>query len=111
MGSAIPPVIKIRKFFLFDRIFRALASASGAITTSAKSFAIWLAVFSKITSFSAITPPKALTGSHVKAFKYASLRLSPMATPHGLACLIIAHAGLTNSETNSNAAFVSLRLL
>ena len=38
-------------------------------------------------------PPNALTGSQALALTYASVMSSPTATPHGLACFTITHAG------------------
>ena len=48
-----------------------------------------------------LTEPKAETGSQISAFEYASRQSVPSATPHGLACLMIAQAGAENSATNS----------
>ncbi len=56
-------------------------------------------------------PPKALTGSQRRARSQASAREAAVATPQGLACLMMATAGLSNSATHSKAASVSPRLL
>ena len=82
--------------------------------TSVNIFEISLAVSLSNSLFNAIIPPNADTESHLKAFLYAEFKLSPVATPHGFACLIIATADFklgSNSETNSNAALVSFMLL
>ena len=58
-------------------------------------------------------PPNALVVSHENAFVYASHSDTPLATPQGLACLIIATLGvfLSNSLINCRAASESLILL
>ena len=45
----------------------------------------------------ATTPPYAETGSHSKALRYAASMSSPLAMPHGLACLMIATVGSVKS--------------
>ena len=58
-----------------------------------------------------ITPPKGACLSVSNAFSHASLKLSPSSaqpTPQGLVCLSIATVGLTNSETNCEAAAISI---
>ena len=43
--------------------------------------------------FAAMTPPKAETGSQACALVYASTTSTPIATPQGLACLMMATQG------------------
>ena len=100
-----------RKFGFAAMIAFASSSASGAITTSVKIWVISSASLPSKVRFSAIIPPKAETGSDAKAAFQTSVRSSPLATPQGLACLMIAIEGASNSETSSKAASVSLILL
>ena len=113
-GSARPPVVSnLRFFFLANTSFASL-SASGAMTTSVRMPVIASAVAPSIGWFKAIIPPNALVRSQSKARLYASASVGATARPHGLACLIIAHAGPfsgENSLTSSKAASVSLMLL
>ena len=107
-------MIKTLRFFLAASIVFASSVISGAIITSVNISDIFLAVVSSSFLFRAIIPPNAETESHLRALVYASKRFSPFATPQGFACLIIAAAKSSsgsNSETSSNAAFVSLILL
>ena len=90
-GSGRPPVTSRRRFFFVakhrarlvvdggrdDHLQeqrrpspRAVAASSGRLT--------------------ATMPPKALTGSQAQRLAQASVRVAPMATPHGLACLMMA---------------------
>ena len=72
---------------------------------------IFFAISSFIGLLSATIPPKELVGSVLKALSHASEIFFCSETPQGLACLIIATAGLENSFTNSKAASESLKLL
>ena len=56
-------------------------------------------------------PPKAEVGSVFSAFAYAVAQSSATATPHGLACLTITHAGAAKLLTHSHAASASAMLL
>src|SRR6056300_561842 len=105
------PVINSRKLGFAAIIALASSLASGAITTSVKMMATAVAVSASSGRFMAMMPPKALIGSAANAVCHAVARLSPLATPHGLACLIMAMVGLSNSAASSNAASVSLMLL
>ena len=60
-----------------------------------------------IPRFAAITLPKAETGSHSWARRWASAMSAPTAMPHGLACLMIATAGSAKSFAARRAASVS----
>jgi len=89
------------------RISDAAGSASGAITTSTKICAIASAVAASSARLTATMPPQALTGSPASALSQAARKLAPIAATHGLACLMIATAGVANSATSSKAASVS----
>ena len=59
-------------------------------------------------------PPKAEVESVLNAFSYASCAVTPMATPHGLACLMMTQAAPlagSNDFTHSHAASASAMLL
>ena len=60
--------------------------------------------------FTATMPPKALTGSQAWARSYAVVMSPATATPHGLACLTITHAGSAKRCTSRHAASASYRL-
>ena len=85
----------------------ALASslASGATITSVKILTISRAASASSVRLSATMPPKALTGSQASALRVGLARaIAPIATPHGLACLMMATAALalgSNSATSS----------
>ena len=55
----------------------------------------------------AITPPNAETGSQACALRCASATSAPTAMPHGLACLMIATAGLVEVVAARQAASAS----
>ena len=55
----------------------------------------------------AITPPKALTGSHSWALRCAVATSVATAMPQGLACLMIATAGSSKSYAARRAASAS----
>ena len=55
-------------------------------------------------------PPNALIGSQAWARSYAVAMSSKTATPHGLACFTITHAGRSKRCTSRHAASVSNRL-
>ena len=67
-GSANPPVIKILRFFLLERIFFASSLIDGAMITSVNISEISFAVSPSNFWFNAIIPPKADTESHLNAF-------------------------------------------
>ena len=56
-------------------------------------------------------PPNAEVGSVLKARSYAEPIESDSATPHGLACLTMTHAGSSKALTHSQAASASTILL
>ena len=59
----------------------------------------------------AIIPPNAEVGSVLYALLYASLIFLPSATPQGLACFTITHAGFLNCFTQESALSESTILL
>ena len=82
----------------------ASADASGAMMTSVKTFTISVATSASIGRLRATMPPKADTVSHRNARRYASASEPATATPHGLACLMMATAAVSagsNSATSS----------
>ncbi len=79
--------------------------------TSVRIVAIFSAAAASSVRFTATMPPNAETGSQRSARSHASASVAALATPHGLACLMIATVGASNSATHSNAASVSFRLL
>ena len=111
LRSGMSPVINSRRLGFAAIMALALSLASGAITTSVKMLATTVAVSASSGRFMAMMPPKALIGSAANAVCHAATRFSPLATPQGLACLIMAIVGLSNSATSSKAASVSLMLL
>ena len=109
--SDIAPVISNRRFGFSAMIAAASSSASGAMTTSVKIVVIFRAVSASSGRFIATIPPKADTGSHANALSHAAERVGAVATPHGLACLMMAMVGASNSLASWKAASVSFRLL
>src|SRR3954447_3591527 len=99
--------VNTRRFFFSLRIDSASSSMDGATMTSVNTAASASASPAGTVELSATTPPKALTGSHALALTYASVTLAPTATPQGLACLTITHAGLSRRCTSRHAASVS----
>ena len=77
-------------FFLFFKIFKEFFLNPLDIITSKKVLFNSIANFFEIIEFIAITPPKALTGSHIKAFLNDRRWFFSVETPHGFVCLIIA---------------------
>ena len=75
--------------------------------TSVNTSATWRAISTDTGRFAAITPPNAETGSQAWARACASATSPPTATPHGLACLMIATAGSSKSYAARRAASVS----
>ena len=65
-------------FLAAERMSRAAASNSGAITTSVNTSAICRASAAVTGPLAAITPPNAETGSQAFAFACASARSAPM---------------------------------
>ncbi|CAB4750308.1 unannotated protein [freshwater metagenome] len=83
--------MRIEGFFI--KISSAALSYSGAMITSVKTSETCVAIATVTVRFAAITPPKAETGSQACALVYASEISLPIATPHGLACLMMATHG------------------
>ena len=75
--------------------------------TSVKTSATCSAISLVTGRLAAITPPKAETGSQACARRCASATSAPTATPHGLACLMMATAGWSKSYAARRAASVS----
>jgi hypothetical protein len=80
--------------------------------TSVKMSRRFSAIFRVTVRLAAITPPNAETGSHSCARRCAEAMGSSalgaaIAMPHGLACLMIATAGLTMSKAARRAASAS----
>ena len=110
-GSGIPPVSSNRRFLRRATAAMAASSASGATITSVRIFAIFSAAGPSRGRFTATIPPNGETGSQRNARSQASASVAAEAMPHGLACLMIATVGASNSATHSKAASVSARLL
>ncbi len=68
-ASGRPPAVRRRRFFFALRILRASASASGAMMTSVKIFAISSAAAPSSVRLTAMMPPKALTESQASALR------------------------------------------
>ena len=66
-GSGSDPASSRRRFRRAAKSAMASSSASGAMTTSVKSSVIWRAVSTSSFWLTAMTPPKAETGSHCRA--------------------------------------------
>ena len=81
------------------------------MTTSTNCFATASAVGPSSGRLNAMIPPNAEVGSVLNARWYAVSVSAPSATPHGLACLMITHAGRSNVFTHSHAASASAMLL
>ena len=111
LRSGMSPVNNSRKLGFCAMISIASWLASGAMTTSVNRLATAPAVAASNVRFIATMPPKALTGSAANAVFQAVVKSAAVATPHGLACLMMAMVGSSNSATSSNAASVSLMLL
>ena len=105
------PVSNTRKFGFLAKMAAASSVTDGAIITSVKIDEISAAVSASNVWFIATMPPNALTGSADKASVQAACNVERLATPHGLACLIIAIVGALNSAAKRKAASVSLILL
>ena len=73
--------------------------------TSVKISATCRAISTETGRLTAITPPKAETGSHSWARRWASATSAPTAMPHGFACLMIATAGSSKSAAARRAAY------
>src|SRR5713101_8415488 len=100
-----------RKFFFAAKSALAFSSNPGAAIHSTNSFATSSAVAASTTRLNASTPPNAETGSHARAFKYASSSVFCSAVPQGLLCLMITVAGFSNSAARLRAASKSTKLL
>ena len=75
--------------------------------TSVNTSATCSAIANDTGRLTAMTPPKADTGSHPWALRCASATSSPEAMPQGLACLMIATVGAAKSLAARRAASVS----
>ncbi len=95
-------------FFFFVSSSTASSLKAGATTTSVKTSAICAAAAASISPLAAMTPPKALTGSHSWARRCASAIEAPTAMPQGLACLMIATHGSAKSCAALQAASASV---
>ena len=95
------------RFSFAHRISSASAENDGAITTSVKTLEIASAVSAPTSPLTATMPPNALTGSAAWARSWASATVGASATPQGLACFTITHAGRSNRLTSCHAASVS----
>ena len=82
-----------RRFFLRPRISSAPSLNDGATTHSTNRLDTASAVASSTGTVNEITEPNAETGSHASAFWYASSASAPVASPHGVVCLMIAQHG------------------
>src|SRR5882757_443054 len=79
--------------------------------TSVRIAPIFSAAAASRVRFTATIPPNGEIGSQRNAKSQASASEDALATPQGLACLMIATVGASNSATHSIAASVSFRLL
>ena len=89
----------------------ASSSIPVVIITSKNIFANSLAVFLSISRFNATIPPKLLIGSQFNALVKASQIFTPIAAPHGFACLTTHAKGSVNSLAILYAASPSFKLL
>ena len=102
-GSGMPPARSSRKLRLVPTAAMASSVASGAMITSVNTSMIFLAASASNVRFSATMPPKALVDRRERPL-VGREKVVPSATPHGLACLMIATAALplgSNSATHS----------
>ena len=76
--------------------------------TSVKISATCSAIATVTGRLTAMTPPNAESGSQSCALRCASATSSPIAMPHGLACLMIATQGSAWSYAARRAASVSV---
>src|SRR5205823_12137969 len=90
-----------RKFFLSRNTLSALSANAGATTTSTNRSRIASAASRSTATLNAITEPNAEVRSVARARSYASRGERPSAIPHGVVCLMIAHA--TASEPAQGA--------
>jgi hypothetical protein len=81
------------------------------MTTSTNCFATASAAGPSTARLNAMMPPKAEVGSVRKALRYAASGVSATATPQGLACFTITHAGTSKVRQHSQAASASAMLL
>ena len=80
--------------------------------TSVKMVLTYSAISTLTSVLAAITPPKALIGSHSWALRWASAtETDETAMPHGLACLMIATQISSWSNAARHAASASVKLL
>ncbi len=96
---------------LDESVSRAPSSYPGANSTSTFVSMMRAATSAVTDRFTAITAPNADIGSAASARTYASSSVAPTATPHGPACLTMAHAGSWNAATMARAACRSATLL
>jgi hypothetical protein len=103
-----------RTFFFSESSSSARGAKPGATIASTKLGRSSSAACSLTGVLKATTEPKALVGSVASALAYASAASAPIASPHGVVCLMIAHAATSASahaETASSAPSRSSRLL
>ena len=111
-GAVSAGITSSRMFFFRVRISSASSEKPGASSTSVKTSAICSASSAVTGRLTAMTPPKADTGSQACArwWARATSASAPPATaamPHGLACLMIATAGSAKSFAARQAASTS----
>lgn len=73
------------------------------ITSACTPASMAATVASSITRLKATMPPKAERSSQAKARSYAVAASSATATPQGLACLMMAQAGLSAEESRARS--------
>ena len=110
-AKVVKSATSTRRFAFFARIGLASSCRAGAITASRNVEVRAVAVSASSGRFRPTIPPNADSGSASRARTYASAIVPPVATPHGLVCLMIAQAVSLNSETSDQAASRSIRLL
>ena len=98
-------------FFLASSASAASSKPVAKITSTNCRSLISSAVFLSSALLKAIMPPKADVGSVLNARSYALKTEFASATPHGLACFTITHAGSSKALTHSQAASASTILL
>ena len=104
-------VTTTRRLGLVASTARASASTAGATTASMKVETSAAAVAASTARFKPTMPPKADNASASRARSNASTALAPVATPHGLVCLITTAAGSSNSSAIRAAASRSSRFV
>ena len=105
-GGSVP--ISTRRFFFRPSSSAALSAIAGATMHSRKRLDIASAVASSIATMNATTPPNAESGSQASAFCYASSGVAPIASPHGVVCLMIAHATCSRERLDRHQRAVQI---